>query len=212
MAMAMTTTSRLGGSRSAMARLRWLGASVGGSRRLAHALAASEALEAAPEAVQMNMFTAINDAMRVAMETDPTAVVFGEDVAFGGVFRCSVDLKEQFGPERVFNSPLCEQVRHRSLSTCNGGARGVTNHDVLDGGRALPALPLATRRRAARRSRRSSSPTTSSQHLTRCSIDLDANLSCGQTCPSNDAMARFRSSMKRQSSVTARAASSTAAN
>ncbi|RHZ27957.1 hypothetical protein DYB37_002269 [Aphanomyces astaci] len=58
---------------------------------------------------RMNMFTALNDAMRVAMETDPTAAVFGEDVAFGGVFRCTVDLREQFGEDRVFNSPLCEQ-------------------------------------------------------------------------------------------------------
>jgi 2-oxoisovalerate dehydrogenase E1 component beta subunit len=57
----------------------------------------------------MNLFTAINDAMRVALETDPTAVVFGEDVAFGGVFRCSVGLREQFGGDRVFNTPLCEQ-------------------------------------------------------------------------------------------------------
>jgi 2-oxoisovalerate dehydrogenase E1 component beta subunit len=32
-----------------------------------------------------------------------------QDVAFGGVFRCSVGLKEQFGPDRVFNTPLCEQ-------------------------------------------------------------------------------------------------------
>ncbi|GMF09685.1 unnamed protein product [Phytophthora lilii] len=56
------------------------------------------------------MFTAINNAMRVAMETDPTAVLFGEDVAFGGVFRCSVDLREKFGSDRVFNSPLCEQA------------------------------------------------------------------------------------------------------
>jgi 2-oxoisovalerate dehydrogenase E1 component beta subunit len=62
------------------------------------------------ETAQMNMFTAINDAMRVAMETDPTAVLFGEDVAFGGVFRCSVDLREKFGSDRVFNSPLCEQA------------------------------------------------------------------------------------------------------
>ncbi|KAI9989647.1 hypothetical protein PInf_019932 [Phytophthora infestans] len=61
------------------------------------------------ETQQMNMFTAINDAMRVAMETDPSAVLFGEDVAFGGVFRCSVDLREKFGDDRVFNSPLCEQ-------------------------------------------------------------------------------------------------------
>ena len=61
------------------------------------------------ETKKMNLFTAVNDAMRVAMQTDPTAVVFGEDVGFGGVFRCSVGLKEEFGPKRVFNTPLCEQ-------------------------------------------------------------------------------------------------------
>lgn len=36
-------------------------------------------------------------------------IVFGEDVAFGGVFRCTGGLKEQFGPDRVFDSTLCEQ-------------------------------------------------------------------------------------------------------
>jgi 2-oxoisovalerate dehydrogenase E1 component beta subunit len=35
--------------------------------------------------------------------------LFGEDVAFGGVFRCSLDLKDKFGPARVFNTPLTEQ-------------------------------------------------------------------------------------------------------
>lgn len=52
---------------------------------------------------------AINNAMQTAMETDPTACCFGEDVAFGGVFRCSVDLREKFGAHRVFNTPLSEQ-------------------------------------------------------------------------------------------------------
>jgi len=61
------------------------------------------------ETERMNLFTAVNDAMRVAMKTDDSAVVFGEDVAFGGVFRCSVGLKEEFGASRVFNAPLCEQ-------------------------------------------------------------------------------------------------------
>lgn len=36
-------------------------------------------------------------------------ILFGEDVAFGGVFRCSVDLRDEFGEDRVFNTPLCEQ-------------------------------------------------------------------------------------------------------
>ncbi len=58
---------------------------------------------------RMNLFTAINDALGVAMATDPRAVIFGEDVAFGGVFRCTVDLRERFGNHRVFNTPLCEQ-------------------------------------------------------------------------------------------------------
>ena len=61
------------------------------------------------ETKKINLFTAINDAMRIAMQTDPTAVVFGEDVGFGGVFRCSVGLQEEFGSHRVFNTPLCEQ-------------------------------------------------------------------------------------------------------
>jgi len=57
----------------------------------------------------MNLFTAINSAMAVALETDPRAIVFGEDVAFGGVFRCTTGLLERFGRERVFSTPLTEQ-------------------------------------------------------------------------------------------------------
>lgn len=58
---------------------------------------------------KMNVMQSVNDAMRIAMETDPSAVLFGEDVAFGGVFRCSMELQNQFGKDRVFNTPLCEQ-------------------------------------------------------------------------------------------------------
>lgn len=58
---------------------------------------------------QMNMFQAINNAMEIAMESNDKSMVFGEDVAFGGVFRCSMGLREKFGPDRVFNTPLSEQ-------------------------------------------------------------------------------------------------------
>ena len=57
---------------------------------------------------KLNLFTAINSAMRTAMQSDPSAIVFGEDVAFGGVFRCSQNLREEFGEDRVFNTPLSE--------------------------------------------------------------------------------------------------------
>ncbi|KAJ1944686.1 hypothetical protein FBU59_002534 [Linderina macrospora] len=61
------------------------------------------------ETKKMNMCQAVNDAMRTVLAADDTSVVFGEDVAFGGVFRCSVGLAEEFGRERIFNTPLTEQ-------------------------------------------------------------------------------------------------------
>ncbi|ETW86102.1 hypothetical protein HETIRDRAFT_380356 [Heterobasidion irregulare TC 32-1] len=57
----------------------------------------------------MNLYQAVRDAMSIALSKDDSAVVFGEDVAFGGVFRCTMGLAEEFGRERVFNTPLSEQ-------------------------------------------------------------------------------------------------------
>ena len=42
----------------------------------------------------MTMLQSITNAMDIALERDPTACIFGEDVAFGGVFRCTVGLQE----------------------------------------------------------------------------------------------------------------------
>ncbi|XP_032571365.1 2-oxoisovalerate dehydrogenase subunit beta, mitochondrial isoform X3 [Drosophila sechellia] len=58
---------------------------------------------------RMNMFNAINNAMDLALDEDKSALLFGEDVGFGGVFRCSVNLRDKYGSQRVFNTPLCEQ-------------------------------------------------------------------------------------------------------
>ncbi|EFP75914.1 hypothetical protein PGT21_005437 [Puccinia graminis f. sp. tritici] len=62
-----------------------------------------------PPPVKLNMFQAIRDALAITLQKDDSAVLFGEDVAFGGVFRCSLGLSEEYGPDRVFNTPLTEQ-------------------------------------------------------------------------------------------------------
>lgn len=62
-----------------------------------------------PAAKQLNLCNAVNDALHVALKSNPRTCVFGEDVSFGGVFRCTVDLYGRFGKYRVFNTPLSEQ-------------------------------------------------------------------------------------------------------
>lgn len=57
----------------------------------------------------LNLCNAVNEALHVVLATDDAACVFGEDVAFGGVFRCTAGLAERFGARRVFNTPLSEQ-------------------------------------------------------------------------------------------------------
>lgn len=82
---------------------------------------------------KMNMFTAINSAMDMAMERDPTALVFGEDVAFGGVFRCSLNLQNKYGKERVFNTPLCEQgIAGFAIGVANMGATAIAEIQFAD--------------------------------------------------------------------------------
>merc|ERR1711931_318362 len=58
---------------------------------------------------EMNMCQAISNATDVQMMRDESTIVFGEDVKFGGVFRCTDGLMEKYGEDRVFNTPLCEQ-------------------------------------------------------------------------------------------------------
>ncbi|XP_048771479.2 2-oxoisovalerate dehydrogenase subunit beta, mitochondrial-like [Ostrea edulis] len=61
------------------------------------------------DTTRMNLVQAINNTLDLTLATDPTAVLFGEDVAFGGVFRCSNELRDRYGTDRVFNTPLSEQ-------------------------------------------------------------------------------------------------------
>lgn len=58
---------------------------------------------------EMNIIQAVNDALRTEMRRDPRVVVLGEDVGrFGGVFRATTGLHEEFGGERCIDTPLAE--------------------------------------------------------------------------------------------------------
>ncbi len=68
---------------------------------------ASTAEGAAPRV--MNMVQAINDALRLEMKRNDRMVVLGEDVGrVGGVFRVTQGLWDEFGDDRVIDTPLSE--------------------------------------------------------------------------------------------------------
>ena len=81
----------------------------------------------------MNMVQAINDALRVEMQQDERVVVLGEDVGkVGGVFRVTAGLQNEFGDERVIDTPLSE-----------GGIIGAAIGMALYGLRPVPEIQFA---------------------------------------------------------------------
>lgn len=58
---------------------------------------------------QITLVEAVTLAMKRAMEEDSSVVVLGEDVGVnGGVFRATAGLQQQFGDQRVIDTPLAE--------------------------------------------------------------------------------------------------------
>jgi pyruvate dehydrogenase E1 component beta subunit len=54
---------------------------------------------------------ALNEALRLEMRRDPTIFVMGEDVGvYGGIFGVTKGLFEEFGPERVRDTPISESA------------------------------------------------------------------------------------------------------
>jgi 2-oxoisovalerate dehydrogenase E1 component len=52
---------------------------------------------------------AISDGLRQAMEADGSVLIMGQDIAeYGGVFKVTEDFLDQFGPQRVRNTPIIE--------------------------------------------------------------------------------------------------------
>lgn len=59
----------------------------------------------------MRYAEALNAALREEMRADPTVFIFGEDIGrYGGVFKVTRDLRDEFGDLRVRDTPISEQA------------------------------------------------------------------------------------------------------
>ncbi|MDG1332989.1 MAG: dehydrogenase E1 component subunit alpha/beta [Crocinitomicaceae bacterium] len=60
---------------------------------------------------EKRLVDAIQDGLRQSMEKYPDLIIMGQDVAeYGGVFKVTEGFVEQFGKDRVRNTPICESA------------------------------------------------------------------------------------------------------
>ncbi|MDE2383806.1 MAG: alpha-ketoacid dehydrogenase subunit beta [Alphaproteobacteria bacterium] len=58
---------------------------------------------------ELSYSQAVQEAMAIALESDPRVFLMGEDIGvYGGAFQVTGDLVERFGPERVIDMPISE--------------------------------------------------------------------------------------------------------
>jgi pyruvate dehydrogenase E1 component beta subunit len=81
----------------------------------------------AAETRELTLVEAINDALHVELDRDPSVMVMGEDVGqLGGVFRVTAGLRDRFGADRCVDTPLAEAgIMGTAVGLCMAGFRPV---------------------------------------------------------------------------------------
>lgn len=99
----------------------------------------TSALEAAEmkrdaSSTEMRFVDAISDALRAAMRLDDRVVLLGQDIAeYGGVFKVTAGLAEEFGLSRVRNTPIIESgVIGAALGLALAGYKPVVEMQYAD--------------------------------------------------------------------------------
>ena len=73
--------------------------------------AAASAPTDAADATEMSYVEAVNAALRDELAARPEVIVYGEDVGHaGGIFGATRNLQREFGPGRVFDTPIAESA------------------------------------------------------------------------------------------------------
>jgi acetoin:2,6-dichlorophenolindophenol oxidoreductase subunit beta len=77
---------------------------------------------------------AINEAMREEMRRDESVFIIGEDVAhYGGLFRVTRNMLDEFGPDRVIDTPISEQAfMGMALGAATVGMRPIVELMYMD--------------------------------------------------------------------------------
>jgi pyruvate/2-oxoglutarate/acetoin dehydrogenase E1 component len=84
-------------------------------------------------AAQTTFVKEVNSALARAMRADERVIVIGEDVAEGGPYQATLGLSEEFGRERVLNTPISEgAVCGVAIGAAQAGLRPVVEIMFID--------------------------------------------------------------------------------
>ena len=83
---------------------------------------------------EKRLIDAISDGLRQSMEKHDKLIIMGQDIAeYGGVFKVTEGFLEQFGKERVRNTPICESaIVGAALGLSIKGYKGVMEMQFSD--------------------------------------------------------------------------------
>ena len=83
---------------------------------------------------EIRFIDAVSQGLKQSMEQHPDLVIMGQDIAeYGGVFKITEGFMEQFGKERVRNTPICESgVVEAAMGLSIAGVKSVVEMQFAD--------------------------------------------------------------------------------
>ena len=85
---------------------------------------------------EMTYLEGIRDGLRHVLKTRPETLLFGEDVAsFGGAFKMTLGFLDEFGAQRIFNTPISESaILGAAMGMATQGLRPIVELQFSDFG------------------------------------------------------------------------------